>query len=82
MAIAHNLPLPIESSPLYNADLAPAATSVAHWGTSQLCRAVGIDVGEHSYLHAGRQPDPGRDELEAGSRDRIFGNTIVLFRCS
>src|SRR6266536_5793186 len=45
----------------------------AHLGNLQLCGAVGVDVGQHSHLHVGRQPDPGRDELEAGGGDGVLG---------
>jgi hypothetical protein len=42
-------------------------------GNLQLCRALGVDVGQHPDVHAGCQPDPGRNELETGGRDGIPG---------
>ena len=48
----------------------PRSTDLGH---VQLRRAVGLDVGQHPDLHAGSQPDPGRDELEAGGVYGVSG---------
>ena len=62
----------IESSPLYNEDLAPATAQRTALGHIQLRRAVDFDVSEHSHLHAGRQLDSRGNELEAGGRNHLY----------
>ncbi len=68
-----SLPRSIEFSSLYNPDLAPTDARHRHLGHVQLRRALGLDVGQHPDLHAGGEPDPGRDELEAGGIYRVSG---------
>ena len=70
----------IQSSPLYNADLAPTTRGRRTWGHLQLRCAVGFDVGQYPDLHAGGQLDPGRDELETGGGYRVSGQHASCWR--
>src|SRR3979490_2686504 len=71
-------PLPIESSPLYNPDLAPVSPARRTWGTySFVAWGVSMSVNILTYMLAASLIQGGMDWKQAVGTV-VLGNTIVL----